>query len=214
MKYGSNTVWKSGALIAGLLLWTLTVSAQVSSLFGEVQLKDAVIPVFVRGQQQAAAVIHVERTLTDYQVRGFFRIGVLPVAVADGVVIAFRDPAAVAEALMRAHGWLQPPGGGRSVELRRVVFRMPEGAGTNRLEVGLVRLGSTGQWKLTGGVAWHTAAGAGRLESAMLQVTGTHSGRLAGTESALPDFFKTTVPPVLSKPDFSLKTQANPQEIP
>lgn len=198
-----------------LLLFSTTASAQPTrSRLGEVQLKNGVVPIYVQGQQQPAAVIRLERTLKDFQTRGFFRIGVLPMVVADGVVIEFRNPAAVAETLARAHAWLKSPGGGRSVELRRVVFLMPEGAGTNRLAAGLVRFGGAGQWQLSAGVSWQTGAGEGHLESALLQVTGPQSGRLSSAESALPDFFNTTAQRNLPNPELSPSTQGNQKESP
>jgi hypothetical protein len=66
----------------------------VSSAHGEVVFvagKRATIPIFVREQPRPVLIIRIDSIFKDYQRKGFFRIGLLPQWVAEGVTLEFRE---------------------------------------------------------------------------------------------------------------------------
>lgn len=107
------------------------------------------LPLFAPGNGPPSAVVQIDSLRTEFQRKGFFRIGVLPVTIAEGVTVELRDPAALAQAVRALPRTLpgRPAGAfeGRRFELRfprestarltaeRVVFRA---RGTAALQAG------------------------------------------------------------------------------
>lgn len=135
-----------------------------------------------------AAVIRIDHFSADHQRKGFFRIGLLPLLVADGVVFEFRDPASIAECLAGSRSRLEQWFGGRLLELRRVEFRFPTG-GNQRLEARRVSFAADGHWELSGGVKWRAATDECEAASGHLQIFGNQAGQLVMEPISGPKLF-------------------------
>jgi hypothetical protein len=135
------------------------------------------IPYYHGEPPRLGAMFRVERVFTDYQRKGFFRIGLLPFLAAEGVTMDVRDPAVMAESLGALRKWAGAGERKQLVELRRVRIVFPASLGRS-VESGKIRLDDDGRWTLEGGVA--VALGSGRIEAARasLQVAGPDAGRL------------------------------------
>jgi len=140
-------------------------------------LKGITAPLYVAGEPKAVAVLRVEKVFTDYQRKGFFRIGLLPLCVAEGVRLEVRQPERAAAALASVRGQLRPARGNVPIELRRLVLSVA-GESAVELKAGRARLGETGCWLLDGGVTCTQGATVAEAARATLQVTGESAGQL------------------------------------
>ena len=133
-----------------------------------------VLPRYSEPDKTLYAVISVDKVFTEYEKRGFFRIGALPVAVLEGVTYEVKDPGPAAKNLARLRSWL---GGdtGNHVELRG--FKLVASP-TSRLEGARLLFLDNDRWELAGGVRWISGANEVRAESATLQVAGAQAGKL------------------------------------
>ncbi|MBI4325061.1 MAG: hypothetical protein HY674_07325 [Chloroflexi bacterium] len=130
----------------------------------------------------------VDKVFTEYQRRGFFRIGLLPLVVMDGVKIDFRQVDAASSALARLPQELKPWAGSRMLELRDVKFAFPVEP-KERLRAGKVRWLENGQWQLSNGVTIQMTTNKVKVAQATLQVAGPSAGLVAwGSPSALSRF--------------------------
>jgi len=132
------------------------------------------IPRYNEADKTLYAVISVDKVYTEYEKKGFFRIGALPVAVLEGVTYEVKDPALAAKNLARLRSWL---GGdtGNHLELRGVKL---VASPTSRLEGGRLLFLDNDRWQLAGGVRWISGAGEVRAGSATLRVAGAQAGEL------------------------------------
>lgn len=141
------------------------------------KMKNAVVPVYVGEPPQLGAKFRIGRIFTDYQRKGFLRIGVLPMLVAEDVTVEIHRPEALAELLSSFQRW---PGNGPSrkvVEWRNVRF-IPKGGTGFRLEAASMRLDRHGQMCLTGVRYCKEDASVVELSAAILEVTGEAPGTL------------------------------------
>jgi hypothetical protein len=132
------------------------------------------IPRYSEPEKVLYAVIRVDKVYTEYEKKGFFRIGALPVVVLEGVTYEVKDPAPAATNLVRLRTWL---GGdtGRHLELRGVkIVVSPD----SRLEGGRLLFLDNDRWQLTGGVRLITGPKELRAESATFRVAGERAGEL------------------------------------
>ena len=70
--------------------------------FGDPRLKEAkklTLAVYGEAELQPVAILQAERVFNDYQRRGFFRIGVLPMLVFEGLKLEIPDPDRLSSAL-------------------------------------------------------------------------------------------------------------------
>ena len=152
-------------------------SAQCAPLFQHgLELRGVVVPFAGEGSRELAAILRVQRVYTDYETKGFFRIGVLPIEVMQGVTLEVRQPYDVAAALADLHQWLGAKTAKR-LELRDFSVVLPGSReSTNRLEAARVRILNTGRWELLETVTY--SAGANRVIAShgSLQVTGPNTG--------------------------------------
>ncbi|MDB6033520.1 MAG: hypothetical protein JWM16_3858 [Verrucomicrobiales bacterium] len=161
------------AVLAGLLVPSGRTVPQVDPD----TVQNIAIPYYAKGQSAPAAVVRIHRLFTDYQRRGFFRIGLLPTLVAEGVKVEVLDPTQVLAALEAAHKWLKPAAVGKALEWRYVEFVFPD-AKRPRLEAAKVNPAVDGAWRLTEGVTFRSGTNETREAAAVLQVTGTRAGEL------------------------------------
>ena len=80
---------------------------------------------------------------TDYERKGFFRIGLLPIGVMEGVTFELQHPESVTNGLAELNQWLGAKAAKR-LELRRVNFLVSAPA-TNHLATGRARVGGRRQ---------------------------------------------------------------------
>ncbi len=165
-------------------------------------LRHLTAPLYEADNPRPVAVIQVGRIHPDYERKGFFRIGLLPLLVADEVEIDLRTARNPLEALRRAAHRLQMLRRPGLIELRHVTVRFPPST-QSRLKAGRVRFGQDGQWQLLDGAVWE--AGGTRLEAtrAALHLTGALAGTITfetsprASVAALPDL-SSAVPPVVN----------------
>ena len=132
------------------------------------------IPRYSEPDKALYAVISVDKVYTEYEKHGFFRIGILPVAVLEGVTYEVKDPVPAAKNLARLRSWL---GGetGNHLELRQVKL---VASPTSRLEGARLLFLDNERWQLAGGVRLISGANEFRAESATLRVAGARAGEV------------------------------------
>ena len=133
-----------------------------------------VIPRYSEPDKALYAVIRVDKVYTEYEKRGFFRIGAFPIAVLEGVTYEVKDPAPAAKNLARLRSWLGGDAGGH-VELRAVKL---VASPTSSLEAGRLVFLDNDRWQLVNGVKLISGANEVRAESATLRVAGARAGEL------------------------------------
>ena len=87
----------------------IAVAGTMAVASAGIQAMGVVAPVYLSGQVHASAVLRVGEISTGYQRRGFFRIGLLPMVVAKGVVVEFRNRDLVGPVLSRIPIYLKTP---------------------------------------------------------------------------------------------------------
>ncbi len=164
------------AIVCLLSLFLLKAGGQtLSDLFQSgASLQGAVLPIYSSKTMKLTAIVRVDRTSTEYERRGFFRIGMWPIAVLDGVTYEATNSTSPADALANLHHWLGPSTSKR-VELRRVKLIFSPSI---RLEAGAARCEADGHWELLNGV--HFVSGAQDLRAAQgaLQLAGPLAGQV------------------------------------
>jgi hypothetical protein len=163
--------------VAAMLGWCFMPGAGAAPQIEPGTVQDIAIPYYAKGQSTPVAVVRIKRLFTDYQRRGFFRIGLLPTLVAEGVQVEVSDSRQVVAALQGAQRWLKPAAVGKALEWRQVEFEFSELKGT-RLEATRVQIAEGGAWQLSGGVLLRSGTNELRRASAILQVTGANAGDL------------------------------------
>lgn len=139
--------------------------------------KGLVVPYYHGQPPRLGVMFHVDRVFTDYQRKGFLRIGLLPFLVAEGVTVDVRDPAVMEESLGSLRKWAETGDRKKLGELRGVRFTFP--ASLNRsLEAGKVRLADHGDWALENGVKLQLGEATVSTGSASLRVAGPDAGLL------------------------------------
>lgn len=139
-----------------------------------VSLQGAVVPLYPAGAAQPVAVVRVDRAYLDYQRRGFFRIGLLPVGVLEGVTVEVRDTSSPSASLACLRRWLGTKDG-QKIEMRRVKFIL---SATNHLDAGLAKCAAGDHWELLKGVECTVGATEVRAPRATLQTTGPRAGQV------------------------------------
>jgi len=137
------------------------------------------LPVYLGDDMHLAALLRAERLYAGFQRRGFFRIGVLPQFMADGVTLELHDAARCAEVLQGVPAKLRLWGNVGALEMRRVVvvFGAPTTTST-RLEAGRALCGQDGRWELLDGVVFQAGTNRVSAPSGRLQIVGPKAGRL------------------------------------
>jgi hypothetical protein len=134
----------------------------------------AVVPLYPTNSFKLSAIVRVDRAYMDYQHKGFFRIGLLPIGVLDGVTFEAQDKADPLASLACVRRWLTTKTGQR-IEMRRVKFLFSP---TTRVEAGLARCVAEDHWDLLSGVRFFSGAGEIRASRATLEMTGPRSGQV------------------------------------
>lgn len=174
---------KTLCLAFGTLLLLISCCANeangqtVASLFAGGFKADGLTIGFHAGLENPPAVaLKVESVYTGYERKGFYRIGILPMAILEGVAIQVHHPEFVTNSLAELQTWLGSREAKR-LEMRQVSIAVGQGD-TNHVQCGRVRIISAGRWELLDGVQW--CSGTNRLAArrATLQVAGPRTGEL------------------------------------
>lgn len=164
------------SLIGCFTFWHACAQPAAGLLGGELALRGAVINLYSGTEAEPATVVRLDQVRKDYETKGFFRIGILPIGVMDGVTFELHHPESVTNSLAHLHQWLGPRAAGR-LELRRVSFVMSAPV-TNRLETGRARLEAEGRLALYDGVVFVSGTNQMRAAGGMLQISGAQAGQL------------------------------------
>ncbi len=164
------------SLFGCLALFQAGAESTVDLVAGGFRLKGAVIHLYSGAEAEPAAVIRLDKVYTDYQSKGFFRIGLLPIGVMEGVTFELHHPGSVTNGLTRLHQWLGANAAKR-LELRRINFLVP-GPVTNRLEASRARVAAGGNLEMFDGVRFVSGTNQIQAMRGMLQITGLQAGLL------------------------------------
>jgi hypothetical protein len=165
-------------LLSGLLLAPAGF-AQGLFLDSHVQVRDAVVAVYPDSSPQPAAMIRAGRVFSDYQTRGFFRIGALPMLVLDKLSVEVLQPERLSKALNTLGEEFAVRGDSRkAVEGRdfSVWFASRKDA---KLQARRVRLEGGRMWRLYEGAIQRPDSATVPFRQAVLTVTGPKAGELA-----------------------------------
>jgi len=157
-------------------------------------------PVYGPEASRPIAVLRVEATRTEYQRRGFFRIGALPLLVAEQVRLEVRDPQATAQMFAGLPEWLRAPGRGRAGEVRDFQMRGPEPSDAPWLTVARVRMAEHGQWELKEGSLRTPAGEVVQFGQALMQIIGGHAGRVTLADGRSFTLLPPATSPAVPKP--------------
>lgn len=141
-----------GSLAALIGLSSATFgSAQSLLLDSRFEMKNAVIAVHLGWELEPVAVLRAEHVFSDYQTRGFFRIGVLPMLVMDRLRIELRDADRLSTVLAKvSESFVGREGAWKAVEGRD--FCLSLGPKDGQVRARRIRLESGNAWGLLDGV--------------------------------------------------------------
>jgi hypothetical protein len=126
---------------------------------------------------QLISRVHADRFFVDHQRWGFFRLGLFPIAVVEGVEIQVRSASCLTNALADLNSWHPSSAGARRLELRNLEISLL-GEKEPRLHAAIARVGQGGALELSN-VSVAVADGTPvSLAKATLQISGSDSGRL------------------------------------
>src|SRR5882672_7348979 len=120
----ANTARKPTLLYFGLVaLISFAAASPVHaqfSLFGASRIENFVAPVYLEFGEEPVAMLRIKSVSTEYQRKGFFRIGLLPMLVLTEIAIEVRDMARFGDALSGVQQRIEPRAAGRCVEFRHL----------------------------------------------------------------------------------------------
>jgi hypothetical protein len=119
--------------------------------------------------------VHVDRIFIDYERRGFFRIGLLPIPVAENVQIQIRSVDCLTNAMFALHSWDQPSVGVRRLELRNLEIKLI-GEKQPRLSAAVARVGQDGVLELSAVSVFDPTGWQTSIPKAALQAAGSSAG--------------------------------------
>jgi hypothetical protein len=138
---------------------------------------DATISEYSSQDLSLVAQVHVARFFTDYEKRSFFRIGLLPISVAEDIHIQIKSAECLTNALFALHDWNQPSAGMRRLELRNLEITL-SGEKQPRLRAASGRIGHDGAIELSTVSISDLSGRPTSIPKATLQVAGSFAGWL------------------------------------
>lgn len=148
-------------------------------------LRNLTIPLYEAAQPRPVAVLRIGEVRLDYQRRGFFRIGLLPLVVVDEVRIDLGSASDPLDALGRACRRLDMPHRTDAIELRRVTVRFPSSP-QSQLQAARVRFGQEGQWHISDGAVWEDGTKRVEASRGCLHLSGALAGQIVLDTSPSP----------------------------
>jgi hypothetical protein len=164
------------SLVGCLAWWEACAQPGADFVVGGGGLEHGVITWYSDAEFTPSFEVRLEKAYTDYEAKGFFRIGVLPMAVLEGVSFKLEHPASVADTLAQMHQWLRTAAA-RRLELRRVSLLVSAPV-TNLLYAGRARLATAGTLELLDGVEFTLGTNHLRSACGRLQITGQKAGQV------------------------------------
>ncbi len=192
--------WLRIVLGCSMVLTLVPVSIAQSGrevLFGGPRFKNATIAICKDRESAPSAIIRVEQVHTDYQRKGFFRVGLLPVCVLEGVAFEIQNTCVTSNGFAQIHKWLRAESAKR-LELRRATIQWAS-LTTNSIEAGRILISPAGTWELSDGVKLRISGKLIQSKRATLQAAGSRAGELL--MGALPEWKGNVLYPTLPTTD-------------
>jgi len=164
------------SLLGCVALWQARGQPAPDPMADGFRLRGGVISLYGSTELEPTTVVRFDQAYQDYETRGFFRIGVLPMLVMEGVTFELPHPESATNTLAQLHQWLQSKAA-RRLELRRVSF-LVSGPVPTRLETGRARLAANGTLSLLDGVSFVSGTNQLKAPRGVLQITGEQPGQL------------------------------------
>ena len=123
------------------------------------------------------AQVHAVRLFTDYERRGFFRIGLLPIPVAENVQIQIQSADCLTNAMLALHSWNQSSVGVKRLELRNLEIKL-FGEKQPRLRAVTACVGQNDTVELSTVSVFGIAGQQASISKATLQIVGSSAGWL------------------------------------
>ena len=141
-------------------------------------IRDAKIALRSKSESEPIAILKAERIFSDYQRRGFFRIGALPLLVFDRLNVELGDPGKLLASLAAVSNYFAVTANAkRTVEGREFSIAFATQP-NNRLQAHYIRLGSGATWILQDGRIDQPGMTPIRFRQATFVVSGLHAGEL------------------------------------
>jgi len=159
------------------VFWCVNTYADVVSDFVSTKLKayGVVVPFYNVNDHTPSVIVRADAVYTDHERKGFFRIGVLPLSVIEGVTFEIYRSESLKKSLEEIHNWITA-GAVKRFEFRKLRVLNFDGR-TNRLECGCARFVSDGKLELLDGVRFISNTNQLTAPRAILQISGENAGR-------------------------------------
>jgi hypothetical protein len=168
-----NICFFLGAAVAWAALEMRMGAAEVAGATAN----DVTISDYSPSDLSLVAKIHADRIFADYECRGFFRIGLLPVPVAENVQMQIKSADCLTNDLFALHFWEQPKIGVRRLEFRKLEIAF-FGENQPRLRAVSARVGRDGTIELSTVSLPDSIEHQIPIPQATLQVAGASAGWL------------------------------------
>lgn len=175
--HNSSGCWFGVLLAIGVFVATAGL-AQLNWVGAGTKVSKATAVHYASGETNPLMTVRSDRVYGDYQTRGFFRIGVLPLVMVDGLDLELHDPSRIFTAITNAPYLLgkqvNPKG---ALQIRRFSLRL---AGQDRalLTARTVRVMSGTTWSLGPGVLRQSNGAELFFQRAILTVAGPQAGEI------------------------------------
>ena len=160
------------------LAFALSCPAQDTLPVSFVDASNVCVAVYLKSERLPAAIVRARAIHEDYQRRGFFRIGVLPMLALEGLTLEVREAEHLSGVLTNATAFLARKGEARkAVEGRDFTLSFsskPDGRVTARS----VRLEGREAWSLAQGTVDMPPGKPVNFRQATLTISGPHAGAL------------------------------------
>jgi hypothetical protein len=163
--------------LIGLLFCVLSAAPHGRAAGSELEIGGVTYPFYAPGGSEPAVLVQIDRVHKDYQRRGFFRIGALPMLAAEAVTVRIAQPEHALTALGKLDARLRQTGQVKAVEWRAVSFIFGSEF-TPRLHAGRMRLSRGATWELLDGVRVNSSTNEVRFSRAVLHVAGERAGQI------------------------------------
>jgi hypothetical protein len=175
------------AFIAGAVCVSLESGAAAAGLTG-MPMTEVTVSEYSSKNLSLIVQVQAARVSVDYEHWGFFRIGLLPMLVAENVQVKIQSAEYLTNAVADLRSWHQPADGFRRLELRNLEITIC-GENQPRLRAAAARLGQDGAVKLSAAAICDAAGRQVLLPNATLQISGPSAGRLCWNSGGHPEEF-------------------------
>jgi len=166
--------------LLGLVLIAITLRAapelDAAKLVGT-SAEDVTLTEYNATDASPVAEVHATRLFRDFERRGFFRIGLLPIPIAENVQIQIQSADCLSNALMTLNSWDEPPTAVRRLELRKLEIKL-FGEKQPRLSASTGHVGQNGVLELSKVSLFNVARPPTFISNATLQIAGSSPGWL------------------------------------